>query len=139
MRTSKDVDFTKVDFIVYAVDEYLKDIPIYEIAANYISLNRDTEKIYSGEFELEGSLCRILVNTNSNQCMINNEMLNAEELVQLFEGENVNPNEIIKRITGIDLDDYISEVTYKWGETEYLDVKGKKTLRGGWKKSIQRQ
>ena len=131
MRTSKDIDFTQVDFITYAVDEYLRDIPIYELVNYYVDLFPLSENTYQSM--LDGG--RLLtVNTKTNECYLDGELMNGEQIVLFYEGENVDPAPIIKRITGIDLDDYISDVTYKDGTVEYLDVKGKQQFVGGWKK-----
>ena len=131
MRTSKDVDFTKVDFITYAVDEYLHDIPMYELISHYIELFPLSEN--TCQAILDGG--RILtVNTKTNECFVDGEKMNGEQFVLFYEGENVDTVPIIKKITGIDLDDYISDVTYKNGITEYLDVKGKQQFTGGFKK-----
>lgn len=131
MKTRKDIDFTQVDFITYAVDEYLSDIPIFELVTYYADLFPLSSNIYQAV--LDGG--RLLsVNTKTNECYLDGESMNGEQIVLFYEGESVDPAPIIKRITGIDLDDYISDVTYKDGTTEYLDVKGKKILNGGWKR-----
>ena len=131
MKTRKDIDFTQVDFITYAVDEYLSDIPIFELVTYYVDLYPLSDNIYQAT--LDGG--RLLsVNTKTNECYLDGELMNGEQIVLFYEGESVDPAPIIKRITGIDLDDYISDVTYKDGTTEYLDVKGKKILNGGWKR-----
>ena len=131
MRTAKDIDFTQVDFITYAVDEYLNDIPIYDLVSYYIELFPISENVCQAI--LDGG--RILtVNLKTNKCYLDGEVVNGEEFVHLYEGDNVDPCPVIKRITGVDLDDYISDVTYSDGTTEYLDVKGKKFLMGGWRK-----
>ena len=130
MRRSKDIDFTKVDFITYAVDEYLNDIPIYELVSHYVVLCKRDENCYEGIF----NECSVVVNAKTNKCYIDGELFNGEQFVMFAEGEDVDPCPIIKRITGIDLDDYISDVTYSDGTIEYLDVKGKKFFMGGWKK-----
>ena len=46
MRTSKDIDFVNVDFITYAVDEYLNDIPMYDLVASYINLYPLSDNTY---------------------------------------------------------------------------------------------
>ena len=118
-------------FITYAVDEYLSDIPIFELVTYYVDLYPLSDNIYQAT--LDGG--RLLsVNTKTNECYLDGELMNGEQIVLFYEGESVDPAPIIKRITGIDLDDYISDVTYKDGTTEYLDVKGKKILNGGWKR-----
>ena len=127
MRTSKDIDFTQVDFITYAIDEYLNDIPMYELVSYYIEL-----------FPLDEHVCQaildgnriISVNTKSNECFLDGEKINGEQFILFYEGERIDPCPIIKKITGIDLDDYISDVTYKNGTIEYLNVKGKKEFKG---------
>lgn len=136
MRNSKDIDFTKVDFIVYATDEYLKDIPMFDIVSNYVRLQQISDSRWKADFEINDESFEVMVNTKTNECLLNSEPINAEQFVQLFEGDDVNPNPIIQRITGIDLDDYISEVTYAGGETEYLDIKGRKTLTGRWTREL---
>ena len=130
MRTSKDIDFTKVDFITYAVDEYLSDIPMYDLVSNYVNLYPNGDNCYIGEFDNH----RVKVNKNTNECYLDNELVNGEEFVMLFEGENVDPCPIIKKITGVDLDDYISDVTYMDGSIEYLDAKGRNEFKGTWRK-----
>lgn len=130
MRSSKDIDFTKVDFITYDVDEYLNDIPMYELVSNYISLFKRNETSYFGQYGGH----TIIVNVKTNECFMDSEKINAEQFATIFEGEEVDPCLIIKRITGIDLDDYISDVTYSDGTTEYLEVKGKNSFVGGWRK-----
>ena len=131
MRTSKDIDFTKVDFITYAVDEYLNDIPMYELVSHYVELfplsTNECQAILDGNRLL-------IVNTKSNECYLDGEKITAEQFILFYEGENVDPCPIIKKITGIDLDDYISDVTYNDGTIEYLDVKGKKEFVGGAKR-----
>ena len=74
------------------------------------------------------------MNTKTNTCYINGEKIDGEQFVMLLEGEDVDPCPIIKKITGVDLDDYISDVTYSDGTIEYLDVKGKKFFIGGYRK-----
>lgn len=130
MRTSKDIDFVKVDFITYAVDEYLNDIPMYDLVASYINLYPLSDNTYQGTFNEQ----KVVVNTKTNTCFINGEKIDGEQFVMLFEGEDVDPCPIIKKITGVDLDDYISDVTYSDGTTEYLDVKRKKLFMGGYRK-----
>ena len=51
-------------------------------------------------------------------------------------GEDVDPVPIIKKLTGVDLDEYISDVTYSDGTVELLDVKGKTLLIGDWKRVV---
>lgn len=130
MRTSKDIDFTKVNFITYAVDEYLNDIPVYDLVSYYIMLYRIDDHVYKGKLNDQD----VTVNAKINTIYYDGEELNGEQFVMMFEGENVDPVPIIKKITGIDLDDYISDVTYFDGTVEYLDVKGKNEFVGGFRK-----
>lgn len=130
MRNSKEIDFTKVNFITYAVDEYLNDIPMYDLVNYYISLFQRDEHTYLGKLNDRD----VIVNTLTNTCYYEGEVINGEQFVMLFEGEESDPTLVIKKITGIDLDDYISEVTYYDGTSEYLDVKGKKSFMGRWEK-----
>lgn len=130
MRSVKDIDFTKVTGMTYAVDEYLKDLPIYELVSHYVSLYQVDSHMYEGEYFFH----RIRVNISSNKCYIDSEEYNGEEIVIFFEGYEVDPNKRILQITGHNLDEYISDVTYNDGTMEYLDVKGKKYFLGGWRK-----
>lgn len=130
MRTGKDVDFTHVDFITYAYNEYLKDIPMYDLVSNYVRLYDIDENSYWGEFKLNNKQHRVVVHKDFHVCFIDNEPYNAEEFVILFDGEEQDPTLTIKRITGVDHDDYISDVTYSDGTIELLDVKGKTLLIG---------
>ena len=136
MRTGKDVDFTHVDFITYAVGEYWSAIPIYDIVAKYFSLYQIDEDTYIGEFENSSGIHQVKVCKSINTCTIDYEPVNPEEFICLFEGEEVDPVSIIKDITGVDIDEFISDVTYKDGTTELLDVKGKTLLIGDWKRAI---
>ena len=130
MRTGKDIDFTQVDFITYAYDEFLHDVPMYDLVSNYVKLYALGEDSYWGEFEIGDEHHRVVVHKNFYLCYVDNEPLNAEEFVILFEGEKNDPVIRIKQITGIDHDDYISDVTYSDGTIELLDVKGKALLIG---------
>lgn len=134
MRTGKDIDFTRVDFITYAVGEYWNDIPIYDVVSKYVRLYQTNENTYSGEYEDGNDSHNVVVYRNKNICTVDSEVVNPEEFIALFEGEGVNPVPIIKKLTGVDLDEYISDVTYNDGTTELLDVKGKVLLVGEWKK-----
>ncbi len=136
MRTGKDIDFTHVDFITYAVTEYWNAIPFYELVTNYLKLYQLDDDCYSGEFEDENGVHQIRVHKSSNICTVDFEPVNPEEFIALFEGENVDPIPIIKRITGVDIDEFISDVTYSDGTTELLDVKGKTLLVGDWKRVL---
>ena len=136
MRTSKDIDFTKVDFITYAIDEYLHDIPMYDLVAYYIELFPLSEN--ECQAILDGGRV-IIVNTKSNECYLDGEKMSAEQFVLFYEGKSVDPCPIIKRITGIDLDDYISDVTYEDGTVEYLKVKSKKQFVGGWERTPNKE
>ena len=95
MRTSKDIDFTQVDFITYAIDEYLNDIPMYELVSYYIEL-----------FPLDEHVCQaildgnriISVNTKSNECFLDGEKINGEQFILFYEGERIDPCLIINKI-----------------------------------------
>lgn len=134
MRTGKDIDFTHVDFITYAVGEYWNAIPIYDVVANYINLFRIDEDTYLGEFENDSGVHQVRVHKSTNTCTVDYEPVNPEEFISLFEGDGIDPIPIIKSITGIDIDEFISDVTYSDGTIELLDVKGKTLLVGDWKR-----
>ena len=130
MRTGKDVDFTHVDFITYAYDEYLHDIPMIDLVSNYVKLYEINKDSYCGQFNINSEIHQVIVHKGFYLCYVDDEPYNAEQLVILFEGEEVDPVLVIKRITGIDHEDYISDVTYSDGTIELLDVKGKTLLIG---------
>ena len=139
MRTGKDIDFNHVDFITYAIDEYLKDVPILEVVSNYVKVLKYDNDCYTGEYEDSDGIHQVRVHVQANICTVDFEALNAEQFIALFEGENVDPVPIIQKITGVDIDEYISDVTYSDGTTELLDVKGKTLLIGEWKRVINRR
>ena len=58
------IDFTKVWFITYATGEYLSDIPIYDVVNAYASLQKVSDKTYTGEFEDKNGLHKVTVNIN---------------------------------------------------------------------------
>ena len=130
MRTGKDIDFTHVDFITYAYDEYLHDIPMIDLVSNYVKLFEIDEDSYWGQFSINGENHRVIVHKDFYLCYVDDEPYNAEQLVIFFEGEEVDPVLVIKKITGVDHEDYISDVTYSDGTIELLDVKGKTLLIG---------
>ena len=130
MRTGKDVDWSKVAFATWAIDEYYKDVPMYELVSHYVRLHRKSDSCYEGKFKRKGESHKIEVHKAINACFVDGEMMNCEDFVALFEGEETNPNPIIEMITGVNYDEYCSEVTYEGGVTELLDVKGKALLVG---------
>lgn len=136
MRTGKDIDFAHVDFITYAVGEYWKDIPMYEIVSNYIALQKIDKETYFGEYEDDKGSHTVVVHTDINMCTIDYEPVNPEEFIAIFEGDSVDPIPIIYKLTGIDHDEYISDVQYSDGTVELLDVKGKTLLIGDWKRVV---
>lgn len=77
MKTRKDIDFTQVDFITYAVDEYLSDIPIFELVTYYTDLFPLSSNVYQAV--LDGG--RLLsVNIKTNECYLDGELLNGEQI-----------------------------------------------------------
>ena len=127
------IDFTKVWFITYATDEYLSDIPIYDVVNAYASLQKVSDETYTGEFENKNGLHKVTVNISTNKCYVNYDLYNAEQFLALFIEESL-ITETIKTLTGVDLDDYISQLDYEDGKTVYLDVKGRTKLKGDWKR-----
>ena len=136
MRTGKDIDFTHVDFITYAVGEYWKDIPIYEIVSNYITLQKIDKETYFGEYEDDKGSHTVVVHTDINMCTIDYQPVNPDEFISIVEGDSVDPIPIIYKLTGIDHEEYISDVQYSDGTVELLDVKGKTLLIGDWKRVV---
>ena len=136
MRTGKDIDLAHVDSITYAVDEYYKDIPIHEIVSNYITLSKIDEETYFGEFNDDIGNHVVIVHMDSNICMIDYEIVNPEEFILRFEKEDTDPIPIIYKLTGVDHEEYMSDVQYSDGTIELLDVKGKVLLLGDWKRVV---
>ena len=130
MRTGKDVDFTHVDFIDYAYGEYLKDIPMVKLISHYVKIEKQDGGYWIGYFDDNKGHHKVSLEEDSYMCLIDEEIYNAEELVIFFEGEEVDPVNVIKEITGIDHDEYISSVTYSDGTIELLEVKGKILITG---------
>ena len=139
MRTGKDIDFTHVDFITYAITEYWNAIPIFEIVSKYIKLFQIDDDTYSGEFEDSDGIHQVRIHKSINTCTVDFEPCNPEEFITLFEGEDVDPVPIIKKLTGVDLDEYISDVTYSDGTVELLDVKGKTFLMGNYRRDYKKE
>jgi len=136
MRTGKDIDFTHVDFITYAIDEFYHDVPMLEVASKYVKMFKYDENCYMGEFEYDGETHKVVVHVDCNICTVDYEPKNPEEFIAIFEGDEVDAIPIIKKITGVDLDEYISDVTYSNGVVELLDVKGKVFFMGNYKRVL---
>ena len=136
MRTGKDIDFTHVDCITYAITEYWNAIPIFEIVSKYVKLFQIDDDTYSGEYEDDYGVHQVRVHKSINTCTVDFEPYNPEAFITLFEGDEIDPVPIIKNLTGVDLDEFISDVTYSDGTVELLDVKGKTLLIGDWKRVV---
>ena len=128
-KMKKPIDFTKVNFLTYATETYLKDIPAYDLVSCYVSLFEWDSGVYQGDFEHNGVSKHVVVNTKTNQCFVDGELMDMEEFLMFFEQEE-EVNEIIKNITGIDLDDYITEIDYEDGTVEIREVKGQFKVDG---------
>ena len=139
MRTAKDIDWLHVDFANYSVKDYYNDIPLIKIVSNYVKLIRDDDSkmLYKGEFVKNGIKHTVKIKLDLNNCRVDDEYYNPEAFVELFEGEGVDPIPIIKELTGIDHEDYCTEVQYSDGTIELLEVKGKCLLLFGNPKSSQ--
>ena len=130
------IDFEEVSSYEYAVDEYFNDISFYDIASNYLCLNHLEDFVYDAEIKTDSEINYLKINAKYNNCFLNFEPINIEELIYFLEtgSKEFNPkidiNNIIKKITGIDLKDYVSHVWYKSGGDDYIDVKGKKKING---------
>lgn len=136
MRTGKDVEWTRVDFANYSLRDYYEDIPMIKLASHYVKLtrgehNHDNNQ-YFGSFERNGRMSFVMVDLSTNKCFIDSELINPEEFISLFEGEDVDPVPIIKEITGVDHEEYCTEVQYNDGTIELLEVKGKCLLLFGF-------
>ena len=135
MKTYKDIDFTKVDYITYALEEYLHDIDVFEVVSHCIHLNKIKDNIYEGHYFLHD----VYVNTLRNTILFDNTYLNVEEFIHRIYGDDVDPSIIILKITGISLDEYIESVTYLDGSEEYLDIRCKlKFMNKGVKRKYDR-
>ena len=136
MRTGKEVEWTQVNFASYSLKDYYDDIPIIKIASHYVRLQRDetVRDLYRGSFVRNSIEHHITVDINNNYCLVDEEYLNPEELIIMFEGEDVDPVPIIKKLTDVDQEDYCTEVEYSDGTIELLEVKGKILLIGGFRK-----
>ncbi len=137
MRTGKDIDFTHVDFITYALNEYWKDIPILKVVRNYVLLQQIDKEAYFGEFKDDKGTHKVVVFTDVNIVTIDDKPVNPEEFIMIFEGEETDPIPIIYKLTGVDHEDYISDVQYSDGTIELLEVKGKCLLLFGYYNSSQ--
>ena len=139
MRKGKDVQWTHVDFANYSLKDYYADIPMIRLVSHYVRLTRGEKDFenqqYFGEFEKNGQKHSVFVDIEFNFCNVDGNPVNPEEFVILFEGEEKNPTDKIKEITGIDEDDYLTDVTYSDGTVEIFEVKGKCLLPFGFPKN----
>lgn len=124
-----DIDFTKVQSYEYAIDEYYKDISIYDIASYYIHLNHLRDSIYDAEIVVDDKTRYLRINADRNNCLLDFNKINAEQLVMMLEtkssrlDDKIDIDSIIKKITAVDINDYISHVWYEGGGEDYIDVK----------------
>ena len=139
MRKGKDVQWTQVDFANYSLKDYYADISMIRLVSHYVRLTRGEKEFenqqYFGEFENNGQKHSVFVDIEFNFCNVDGNPVNPEEFVILFEGEEKNPTDKIKEITGIDEDDYLTDVTYSDGTIEIFEVKGKCLLPFGFLKN----
>ncbi len=125
MRTARDVNWLYVDFATYSLNDYA-DIPFIKIAAHCARLsNCSVSSLFEGEYEKNEKKHLVQVDIDLNDCRVDGEYYNPETFIALFEGEDVDPVPIIKELTGIDHEDYCTEVEYSDGSIELLEVKGK--------------
>lgn len=139
MRKGKDVQWTHVDFANYSLKDYYADISMIRLVSHYVRLTRGEKDFenqqYFGEFEKNGQRHSVFVDIEFNFCNVDGNPINPEEFVILFEGDEKNPTDKIKEITGIDEDDYLTDVTYSDGTVEIFEVKGKCLLPFGFPKN----
>jgi hypothetical protein len=133
MRTGKDVDWSHVAFATYAYNEFIEDVPAHKIVEHYVKMNPSDNGFFIGYYEDSNGKHKVVSHVDSWFCSVDEKALNAEEFIELFEGEETDPVPIIKELTGIDHEEYMSDVTYNDGTTELLSVKGK-ILLIGWSK-----
>ena len=111
MINKKDIDWIKTTFCTYNTEKYLEDVPLLALVSYFVKLNSDDGINYIGEFELNGEKNKVSINSKLNKGYINGVVINSESFVLMFVGEDVNPSPIILKITGIDLDDYIEDIS----------------------------
>ena len=120
MKNKAQIDWTKVDFIEYDSDSYIKAIPIIKIVKELTKVIYEDEHSFVGYFENEKGKHNVLCLTNSYICSVDEVSKNAEELIMMIIGEDEDPSLIIQKLTGISLDDYIKSVTYSNGKEEHF-------------------
>ena len=133
MRKPKEVDWLHVSFASYSLKDFYEDVPMIRLVSNYVKLTRndDITTIYEGTFIKNEIKHHVKVAIDRNSCSIDDKEVNPEEFVEFFEGSEKDPVPIIKEITGVDHDDYLTDVEYSDGTVEIFEVKGKCLLPFG--------
>ncbi len=79
----------------------------------------------------EGKTHNLRINDERNNCLLDFEPIDVEQLVMILETkslediEGLDVNKIIYDITGVDLNDYISHVWYEGGGEDYIEIERK--------------
>ena len=102
-----------------------------ELASHYIDNFEVYGEMRIGSYQDNKGVHKVVVDTEANLCLVDDQVVNAEEFIGLFTDKD--PIPIIQELTGVNHDEYISDVTYSDGTTELLSVKGK-ILLVGWNK-----
>ena len=122
MKTRKEINFDLVAFITYYENEYEKDVPVLKIVNNYLNLKENKKGLFLGTFNKNNKMYSVKVDSINNSCFIDDKKISGEEFIEFMEDGKVDPIMIIKRLTGIDLDDYIKEVTYLDGSEDFFEL-----------------
>lgn len=133
MKKLNEIDFTKVESYEYSLPDYFNDVSFYKVAKHYLKLNHLRDKIFDYELHLtndpEGVTHYLRINDERNNCLLDFNPINVEKMVMILEtnsledNDNIKVNEIIKNVTGIDINDYISHVWYEGGGEDHIVIK----------------
>lgn len=122
-----DLNDSNIDYYETDIEEYYNDIPIIEIGKKYAKLQPISDNVYVANYKHEDEEFELHFNKKLNKCYIDGDDINPEFLIELYEDEHCKTFEIIKTITGIDVDDYVCLIVYKNGTIL------RKTITGDWK------
>ena len=134
-----EIDFTKVESYEYSLSDYFNDVSFYEVASHYLKLNHLRDRIYDYELHIKGEsedkTHNLRIDNERNNCLLDYKPIAVEQMVMVLETHtldmdgSVDTNEIIKKITGLDLNNYISHVWYEGGGEDYIQIVHKKEKR----------
>lgn len=114
------IEWTRVREYTYNTEAYLKDIPVLTLVGEWLPLTKQKNQTYRGWFFDEKGEHEIIVNDKENKIYHNGAVIDPEEFVLLiYDEREVNINDLIKDVTGIDMDDYIATIYYEDGSVEH--------------------